>query len=190
MLSHGLWARKFGSDPAIVGRTIQLNREDFTVVGVMGADFRMMWMTPQLWIPLTLKAADLTPEARRNRNLIVFSRLAPGIALTQAMTEAKRLASRAATDYPSIEGRWGGSGRTVKGFCDCVVLRFAVVFRPFPGSPRPAVLFESNESGIDGALVEIQSVIRNLQEPVGNAVGKFCRDWRSQFSRSSSVDQV
>ena len=123
VLSHGLWARKFGSDPAIVGRTIRLNREDFTVVGVMGLDFRMMWMTPQLWIPLTLKSDDLTPEARRNRNLIVFSRLAPGIAPAQAMAEAKRLASRAATDYPNIEGRWGGSVRTLK---DYLIHSFAI----------------------------------------------------------------
>ena len=40
VLSHGLWARKFGSDPGVVGRVIRLNRNDYTVVGVMGAEFR------------------------------------------------------------------------------------------------------------------------------------------------------
>ena len=59
VLSHGLWARKFGSDPGIVGRTIRLNRTDYMVVGVMGADFQLMWLTPQLWTPLTFTAADL-----------------------------------------------------------------------------------------------------------------------------------
>lgn len=116
VLSHGLWARRFGSDPAIVGRSIRLNREDYTVVGVMGAEFRLMWLTPQLWTPLTLKAADLAPAARRNRNLMVFARLAPSIGLTQAAAEAKRLADRAASDFPEFEGRWSGSVRTLKDY--------------------------------------------------------------------------
>ena len=116
VLSHGLWTRKFGSEPGIVGRTIRLNRKDYTVVGVMGADFRLMWITPQLWTPLTLTAADLTPDARRSRNLMVFARLVPGITMAQAGAEAKRLASRAAADYPNIEGRWGASVRTLKDY--------------------------------------------------------------------------
>ncbi|HEY2468031.1 MAG TPA: ABC transporter permease [Terracidiphilus sp.] len=116
VLSHGLWARKFGSNPGVVGRTIRLNREDYTVVGVMGADFRLMWLTPQLWTPLTLTASDLTLDARRNRNLIVFARLAPGIMLAQAGAEAKLVANRATSDYPRLEGRWGGSVRTLKDY--------------------------------------------------------------------------
>jgi predicted permease len=116
VLSYGLWARKFGSNPEIVGRTIRLNRENYTVVGVMAPDFRLMWMTPKLWTPLTLKAADLSAEARKKRNLTVFTRLAPGITLAQAGAEAKRLAERAAADYPKIEGRWSGSARTLKDY--------------------------------------------------------------------------
>ena len=116
VLSHGLWARKFGSDPEIVGRTIRLNRTDYMVVGVMGADFQLMWLTPQLWTPLTFTAADLVPEARRSRNLMVLAQLAPGITLAQAGAEAKHLASRAEADYPDIEGRWGASVWTLKDY--------------------------------------------------------------------------
>lgn len=116
VLSHGLWARRYGTDPGIVGRTIRLNREDYTVVGVMGADFRLMGFTPQLWTPLTLTAADAAPEARRTRYMVVFARLAPGVTLAQANAEAKRLASRAAADYPQVDGRWGASVRTLKDY--------------------------------------------------------------------------
>ena len=116
VLSHGLWTRKFASDPGIVGRTIRLNREDYTVVGVMGSDFRLMWLTPQLWTPLTLRPADLAPDARRNRNLIVFAKLAQGVSLPQAAAEARRLADRAAADYPKIEGRWGGAVHTLADY--------------------------------------------------------------------------
>ena len=116
VLSHSLWARRYGSDPAIVGRTIRLNREDYTVAGVMGADFQLMGFAPQLWTPLTLTAADAIPEARRNRNLTVFARLAPGITLQQANAEAKRLAARAEADHPNVEGRWGASVRGLKDY--------------------------------------------------------------------------
>lgn len=116
VLSHALWERRFGSDPGIVGRTIRLNRNDYTVIGVMGADFRLMWLSPQLWMPLTFTATDFAPDARRFRDLMVFAQLSPGITLAQANAEARRLASRAATDYPDIEGRCGASVRTLKDY--------------------------------------------------------------------------
>jgi predicted permease len=123
VLSHNLWARRYGSDPGIVGKTIRFNREDYTVVGVMGADFRMMDFPTQLWTPLVLTAADQAPEARRNRDLIVFARLAPGVTLAQANAEAKRLAARAAADYPQIDGRWGAA---VRGLKDYLVHAFSI----------------------------------------------------------------
>lgn len=123
VLSHRLWARRYGSDPAIVGRTIRFNRENYTVIGVMGEDFRLMWLNPQLWTPLTRTPADLKPEARRNRNLYVYAQLAPGVTLAQVNAEAKRLAARAAEDYPQIEGRWSASVRTLK---DYLVYAFSI----------------------------------------------------------------
>lgn len=116
VLSHDLWVRKFGSDARIVGQIIRLNREDYTVVGVMSADLRLMYLTPQLWTPLTFTAADLAPDGRRFRDLMVFAQLAPGITLAQANAEARHLASRAAADYPDTEGRWGGSVRILKDY--------------------------------------------------------------------------
>lgn len=116
VLSHGLWARRFGSDSGILGRTIRLNRQDYTVIGVMGSGFRLLEFTPQLWTPLALTAVDVAPDARKNRDLFVFARLAPGVTLKQARAEAQRLANRAAADYPVLEGRWGGSVRTLSDY--------------------------------------------------------------------------
>src|SRR5262249_14854578 len=75
ILSHGVWERRFGSDPAVVGRVARLNRENYTVVGVMPADFRLLGFTPQLWTPLVLSAADRAPGARSNRSLFLFASL-------------------------------------------------------------------------------------------------------------------
>ena len=53
----------------------------------MASDFRLLGFTPQLWTPLTLKSADETAEGRKNRSLVLFARLAPGVTLEQARAE-------------------------------------------------------------------------------------------------------
>jgi predicted permease len=116
ILSHGLWARRFGSDASIVGRTLRLNREDYVVAGVMPADFRLLGFTPQLWTPLTLTAADRALDARKKRNLFLFARLAPGITLKQARARMDILAQQAQGDFPNVEKRWGASVRMLPDF--------------------------------------------------------------------------
>ena len=123
MLSHGLWARRYGSDPGIVGKTIRLDREDYTVVGVMPADFRLMGFLPELWIPLSLTPQDRTEAARRDRSLWLFARLAPGVTLAQARAETSALAERAQHDFPAEEARWGAMVRTLSDF---VVYNFSI----------------------------------------------------------------
>jgi predicted permease len=116
ILSHGLWERRFGSDPSVVGKTVRLDREDYEVVGVMAADFRLLGFTPQLWTPLTLKSADETTAARKNRSLVLFARLAPGVTLAQARAEMTVLARRAAEDFPATEKRWGAAVRMLPDY--------------------------------------------------------------------------
>jgi len=116
ILSHGIWERRFDSDATIVGRTIRLNREDYIVVGVMPASFRMLGFSPKLWIPLTFTAADRTPEARKNRFLYLFARLAPGVTVQQAQAGLSAIAQQNQKDFPNIEQHWGASIRTLGDF--------------------------------------------------------------------------
>jgi len=116
ILSHGLWERRFGSDPSVIGRVVRLNREDYTVIGVMGADFRLLGFTPQLWTPLVFSAADHAPDARKGRYLYLFGKLAAGVTLNQARAEMNVLAERARQEAPTIEGRWGAAVRTLPDF--------------------------------------------------------------------------
>ncbi|HEY6371952.1 MAG TPA: ABC transporter permease [Candidatus Sulfotelmatobacter sp.] len=116
VLSHEIWERRFGSDASLVGRTIRLNREPYTVIGVMPASFRLLGFTPQLWMPLVLTAADQTPAARKNRSLFVFARLNPGIPLEQARAEFVTLARRAEENFPDTEKGWGAMVRTLPDF--------------------------------------------------------------------------
>jgi predicted permease len=116
VLSHGLWERRFGADPSIVGRSVRLNREDYVVAGVMPADFRLLGFEDQLWTPLTLTAADRAPSGRKNRYLYMFARLAPGVTLQQARAQISILAQQAQRDFPGTESRWGASVRTLRDF--------------------------------------------------------------------------
>lgn len=116
ILSHELWERQFGSDGAVVGRTMHLNRENYTIIGVMPLSFRLLGYTPKLWTPLTLTPADQLPEARKDRALRLFARLKPGVTLAQARAEMASLANIAATTYPDTEKGWGATVRTLPDF--------------------------------------------------------------------------
>jgi predicted permease len=116
ILSHELWQRRFGSNPALIDNTIRLNRENYVVIGVMPATFRLMGFTPQLWTPLTLTAADRGTAARKDHALHVYARLKPGVTVEQARLEISNLARRSEQDFPETEKGWSAAVRTLPDF--------------------------------------------------------------------------
>lgn len=123
VLSHELWKRRFASDALVVGRTIRINREDYTVVGVMPESFKLLGYTPQLWTPVVFSAAEQSVAGRKDRSLYVFARLKPGITLDQARAELSALARRAEEAFPETEKGWGAAVRTLPDF---LVYGFAI----------------------------------------------------------------
>jgi predicted permease len=91
VIGDGLWRRRFGGDPALVGRTIVLGGKSVTVVGVMppGFQFAPFWFTQaELWLPLVLGDPSHNRLADRDgRSLRVFARLRPGVSRDQAQAE-------------------------------------------------------------------------------------------------------
>jgi putative ABC transport system permease protein len=116
ILGHELWERQFGSDPGIVGRVVRLNRENYNVVGVLPASFRLTGYACELWIPLTVSESDQTAAARRDRNLFLFARLQPGVSIEQARSEVASLARRSEESFPDTEKGWGATARTLPNF--------------------------------------------------------------------------
>jgi len=116
ILSHELWERRFGSDASLIGHTVRLNRENYTVIGVMPPNFRLLGFTPQLWTPLVLTAADQTTAAHHERSLFLFARLKQGVTLEQARAEFTTLAHRAEENFPESEKGWGVAVRTLPDF--------------------------------------------------------------------------
>src|SRR5690606_15778483 len=75
VLDHGLWVRRYGADPGIVGRTIRIDGEAFTVVGVMAPEFNFPWNEVRMWVPMRL---DRTRETRTDMYHIPVGRLEDG----------------------------------------------------------------------------------------------------------------
>jgi len=117
LLRADLWNRRFGADPLILGRTVKVNGESYTIVGVMPDTFRQLWMFPeQLWIPLVFRPAQLGPAARAQRSLSVFGRLKPGMTERQARSELEIIAQRIAANNPETDKDWGGNVLTVQQY--------------------------------------------------------------------------
>ena len=85
ILSHGLWERVFGADPALVGRRIDLGGEGRTVIGVMPRGFDLLGSDTDIWLPLDLNASS--PGPRADHTFRVVARLASGLSIEQARAD-------------------------------------------------------------------------------------------------------
>jgi predicted permease len=115
VLSHGLWQRRFASDPSMIGRTVALDGEKYVVIGVMPASFRLEFLF-QIWTPLVLTSQQPGAKARDARSLVLFARLKPGVDLAQARAEMATLALRAERSYPASEKGWSVDVMTLQEY--------------------------------------------------------------------------
>jgi predicted permease len=106
ILSHGLWQRRFGSDPKIVGQPVNLNGESYSVIGVMPPGIELPgfdnWKD-QLWVPIAFSSEEM--NSRGNHYLEAIARMKPGVTLKQARVEMETIAARLAQQYPEENKR-------------------------------------------------------------------------------------
>ena len=107
VLAHGLWTRRFGGDPAIVGRTIALNGAAHVIVGVMPAGFVFPFRDAELAVPLPWR--DDPRRTDRGANFLrVVARLKPGASFAQAKADLDAIAHRLQREYPEEDARKTG----------------------------------------------------------------------------------
>ena len=109
VLSHGLWQRRFGADPAILDQQLMLNGESYTVVGVMPAEFEFN-VGDELWAPLGFTPELLAPAQRGNEYLWMIARLKSGVSQAQAQAGMDSVANQIREQYPNLypaESQWG-----------------------------------------------------------------------------------
>lgn len=104
LLSHRVWRDRFGGDPSILGRTVWLDGQARTVVGVMPERFRFP-VEADVWVPLALTAADASDPG--DRSLGVVGRLRDAVGLEQARGQMALIAARMAAEHPETHEDWG-----------------------------------------------------------------------------------
>jgi predicted permease len=135
VMGYGLWQRSFGSDPSIVGKTVTLNNQSYTVVGVMPQGFKFpggenmlpgLQFSPktELWEPMAFTDEELSN--RGTHNLAVIARLKPDATLAQARTEMTSIAAHLAEQYPKFSKGLG--------------VRLVPLHEQVVGDVRPALL--------------------------------------------------
>jgi putative ABC transport system permease protein len=105
LMSDGLWRRRYGADPNIVGKKLVVRGNPTTVVGVLPANFRFPDVKADLWL-----LTSLNPQApRRGRYLAGIARLKQGIGTSQAQADMNIIASQLARENPKFDTNWGAA---------------------------------------------------------------------------------
>jgi len=102
IISHGLWKRRFGSDPAIVGKVVRMKSRPLTVIGVMPPGFEYPEQT-QIWVN---SAVNLSEEPRDNRAWSAIARLNPNVDLKQAQTRVSAINAQLDKQFHETNKGW------------------------------------------------------------------------------------
>jgi predicted permease len=128
VLSDGLWRSAFDADPGVIGTTVRLNKDSFTVIGVTPARFhgteQFDW--PDYFIPVVNRFDAEYLADRTGRPLTVLARLRPGVTLQQSAENLSAIATELAKEYPKTDtgvplrlvrpGLQGDAGDVIRGF--------------------------------------------------------------------------
>ena len=138
LLSYALWQRRFGSDPSILGRTIQLSSRPFTVIGVMPPDVTvflkagsLVGKLPELWTPFAFTEAHRQP---RGRYMLAIARLNPDVSLPQAQAQMDAIAAGLTREFPEFDTGWA--------------VRVVPIRDELAGDIKPALLLLSGAVGL------------------------------------------
>ena len=110
VLSHDLWKNRFGASPALIGQTIRLNTQSYTVIGVMPPGFYFPNPRVQAWVPFAFTPAERSDKERGNEYSSMIARLQPGATAAAIQVELDLIQSRNAQRLPDEAPFWKTSG--------------------------------------------------------------------------------
>ncbi len=102
LVREGLWQRRLGADPNIIGKSLTLNGTSYEVIGILPSEFKLP--DAEVWVPLALEPYAMTQ--RGSRALTVLAGLKPGTTLIQARAEMHTIARRLRGQYPEANAGW------------------------------------------------------------------------------------
>jgi putative ABC transport system permease protein len=115
MIGHGLWTRRFGADPAVLGRTIRINATPYTVVGVLPRGFRGLNGNAEVWVPLAaLEPFQLQLREAYSHSYRLVARRKPAVPEQEAVAVTRALGSRVDAAHPDSAGvAWGATSASL-----------------------------------------------------------------------------
>jgi putative ABC transport system permease protein len=128
LLGEGFWERRFARDPGVVGRTLVLSGDPYTVIGVLPKTMHTSFRNTEVFTPLLRLEDRIGGEANRGNHpgIYVIGRMKPGVPVEKARTEVKAIAARLAEKYPNSNAR---QSMTVEPLQEAIV-----------GDMRPALM--------------------------------------------------
>jgi len=117
IMSHELWIHRFASDPGVIGRSLRLDGENYTVVGIMPAGFEL-FNHADLWRPIAFTADQLSENQRGSHYLEVIARLKKDTAMRTMQTDLNRIAIELLREHPdnyNVESGWGILANSLAG---------------------------------------------------------------------------
>jgi predicted permease len=106
VISQGLWQRRFGGDPSVIGKALRMNAREFTIIGVAPEGFTgsLRGLVAEAWVPVAIGPyvgmGKSFFTSRGDRGSFVYARLAPGVTMEQAQTRMNVVARQLASAYP------------------------------------------------------------------------------------------
>ncbi|MEO8129889.1 MAG: ABC transporter permease, partial [Bryobacteraceae bacterium] len=113
VLSHHLWETKFGANPNVLGQSIVLDSDPYTVIGVMPARFRWLNRESEFWVPIQLNPAR-NYRINSGRYLMTVARIRAGVSHEAAQAEMTTIAKRLEKQHPDFNTGWGVNLVTVR----------------------------------------------------------------------------
>jgi putative ABC transport system permease protein len=103
VLSYNLWQQQFGGDRSVIGRTVRLHDEPYTVLGVMPERFDLPFAHAELWVPIQIA---LGMDSDEGRYLNVIAQLKPGVSVVQAQADLAAVARQISIERPYLSRDW------------------------------------------------------------------------------------
>jgi putative ABC transport system permease protein len=119
VISEGLWRRRFGADPNIVGGSIEINRESYRVAAVSRPVVDVLG-TADLWVPLSFQSNEKTPASRTAKGVDVVARLKPGVEIAEATQDVAAVAARLSALHPEAYSADAGFSLHATGLASTV----------------------------------------------------------------------
>lgn len=112
ILEHGAWQQRFGGDPAVIGRSIQINGLPFQIVGVLPPATVLPHGEPEMLLPLVLDSPK-APASRTSHSYTVYARIKPGVSFEQARAEMDRIGKDLEKTYPEMSRGHGANATSL-----------------------------------------------------------------------------